>query len=502
MEYQGTLVSKPSSGFNSTYIVDDGSGEAALYIDGTTGIDQSILDANIGGVVQVKGASQCTGTTIRLLPRMDSDIVIVSPPPPPPEVSCTAVHTTPSGNGCAPSDLAGEVVTTYGVVYVPAGTYNGGSVYYQCDDGGLLFFENGAPYALGDEIKVTGSVGAFGDEIQINGAVVEVLSSGNTPMANYLPTGVLAEGGDFLGDFVELQGTLLEKTSSGFNDSYLIDDGSGPVVMFVDGTTGIDEDRVDSFIGRTIRVRGATKCYNDEGEILPRFDADIEGVSVPFDIKPGSCENPFNMKVAGVLPVAILGSADLDVANIDPASLRLEGVKAKMTALEHVMDATGSACDPACAPLPSDDYMDLVAKFAAASVAEALYGTSIGEPIPLRLTGNFLDGRPFDAVDCVQIVGWVPEGGLDKGPEAPKFAPASSPRAPVQTVNYSVPEETRVRLQVFSITGRLVETVIDRMELPGDHIASWDASRHPSGVYFYRYQAGSFIENKKLVLVH
>jgi len=345
-------------------------------------------------------------------------------------------------------------------------------------------------------------VGAFGDEIQISGAVVEVLSSGNTPMANYLPTGVLAAGGDFLGDFVELQGTLIEKTSSGFNDSYLIDDGTGPVIMFVDGSTGIDDDRVDSFIGRTIRVRGATKCFNDEGEILPRFDADIEAVSVPFDIKPGSCENPFNMKSKGVLPVAILGSADFDVATIDPASLRLEGVKAKMTALDHVMDVTGSACDPACAPLPNDDYMDMVAKFASTSVAEALYGASIGEPISLRLTGNFLDGRPFDAVDCVQIVGWVPEGGLDKGPEAPKFAPASSPRAPVQTVNYSVPEETRVRLQVFSITGRLVETVIDRMELPGDHIASWDASRHPSGVYFYRYQAGSFTENKKLVLVH
>lgn len=43
---------------------------------------------------------------------------------------------------------------------------------------------------------------------------------------------------------------------------------------------------------------------------------------VPIDIKPQSCPNPINVKSRGVLPVAILGTAEFDVTTIDPASIR------------------------------------------------------------------------------------------------------------------------------------------------------------------------------------
>ena len=36
---------------------------------------------------------------------------------------------------------------------------------------------------------------------------------------------------------------------------------------------------------------------------------------------------------------------------------------------------------------------------------------------------------------------------------------------------------------------------------PGTYIVTWDASNAPSGVYYYRLLAGSFIETKKLMLV-
>jgi len=69
--------------------------------------------------------------------------------------------------------------------------------------------------------------------------------------------------------------------SSGFNSTYSIDDGSGPVVVFVDGTTGIDTAVVDAMVGDYIKVGGSTKCYNGEGEILPRRTADFCLISVP-----------------------------------------------------------------------------------------------------------------------------------------------------------------------------------------------------------------------------
>ena len=46
----------------------------------------------------------------------------------------------------------------------------------------------------------------------------------------------------------------------------------------------------------------------------------------PIDIKPQSCPNPLNVKKKGVLPVAILGTADFDVNEVDPATVELEGV--------------------------------------------------------------------------------------------------------------------------------------------------------------------------------
>src|SRR4030042_4686286 len=47
-------------------------------------------------------------------------------------------------------------------------------------------------------------------------------------------------------------------------------------------------------------------------------------VPVAIDIKPGSCPNPFNLKSRGVLPVAILGTAEFDVTTIDRASIKLQ----------------------------------------------------------------------------------------------------------------------------------------------------------------------------------
>jgi hypothetical protein len=57
---------------------------------------------------------------------------------------------------------------------------------------------------------------------------------------------------------------------------------------------------------------------------------------INVDIKPGTCPNPVNVKARGVLPVAILGTADFDVTTIDPASVRLEGVAPIRWALEDV----------------------------------------------------------------------------------------------------------------------------------------------------------------------
>lgn len=53
---------------------------------------------------------------------------------------------------------------------------------------------------------------------------------------------------------------------------------------------------------------------------VPTFE-----IEVPVEIHPTSCLNPFDVGEGGVTPVAILGTADFDVTQVDPASVVLEG---------------------------------------------------------------------------------------------------------------------------------------------------------------------------------
>ncbi len=187
-------------------------------------------------------------------------------------------------NGCAPSPLAGTLVTLTGTVYVQAGTYNSGAVYVQCPNGGITFFDSATQGVIfeGDNITMTGTVGAFGSEIQLNGTTFVINSSGNVPVANHITTGALAAGTDQLADFMHVQG-VLSLVSAGFNSIYSIDDGSGAVTVFVDGTTGIDTAVVDGMLGDVVAIVGATKCFNGTGEILPRRTTDFDLITVPVD---------------------------------------------------------------------------------------------------------------------------------------------------------------------------------------------------------------------------
>ena len=56
-------------------------------------------------------------------------------------------------------------------------------------------------------------------------------------------------------------------------------------------------------------------------------------------------------------------------------------------------------------------------------------------------------------------------------------------------------------LSVYNLLGEKVATLVDENLPAGNHIVEWDATGQPSGVYFYRLQAGDFVETRKLVLL-
>jgi hypothetical protein len=68
-------------------------------------------------------------------------------------------------------------------------------------------------------------------------------------------------------------------------------------------------------------------------------------------------------------------------------------------------------------------------------------------------------------------------------------------------MRYSLGATGHIRLKVFNVRGEEVATLVDGVRGAGDGIVEWDAEEKPSGVYFFRLEAGGSVETKRVVLL-
>jgi len=183
---------------------------------------------------------------------------------------------------------------------------------------------------------------------------------------------------------------------------------------------------------RLERISGIVEQYvgtDDAGtqwdyyQLFTRTTADIvpEVATLSLDIKPGGCPNPLNRSSRGLLPVALLGTADFDAGTIDVFSVRLsradgvggyavphEGPPGPHSVFEDVATPfEGEPCD--CHDLGGDGIVDLAMKFRIGDLVSALLLSELpaGVTVELMVTGDLLDGTSFEARDCITIVpGW------------------------------------------------------------------------------------------------
>ena len=69
------------------------------------------------------------------------------------------------------------------------------------------------------------------------------------------------------------------------------------------------------------------------------------------------------------------------------------------------------------------------------------------------------------------------------------------------TIAYTVPATGPVRLVVYDVLGREVAVLAEGVVPPGRHLAAFDATDIPSGVYLYRLEAGGYVEARTMALV-
>jgi len=141
-----------------------------------------------------------------------------------------------------------------------------------------------------------------------------------------------------------------------------------------------------------------------------------------------------------------------------------------------------------------------------------------------------LEGLPVFLIQSIAINGSTLYIGTDKGiwlcplselvvdVMKPKENPSSfllennypNPFNPSTTIKYSIPNNSLqnrnasaifVSLKVYDILGREVATLVNGQKSPGNYTVKFDGSKLVSGVYFYRMEAGSFSQTKKLLVL-
>ncbi len=76
-----------------------------------------------------------------------------------------------------------------------------------------------------------------------------------------------------------------------------------------------------------------------------------------------------------------------------------------------------------------------------------------------------------------------------------------NPFNPTTTISYEVQNPGKVKIEVYNMLGRHIETLVDEMKIPGRFTVQWDASSQVSGTYFYRLEAMEFMNTGTMVLI-
>ena len=242
------------------------------------------------------------------------------------------------------------------------------------------------------------------------------------------------------------------------------------------------------------------------------FDPNAVQHSVPFrmNVKPGdTLFLPLTVKLNGKSIGAFNASVQINRNLLTYCDKYTAGSSLpvdKGWALSTYFDATGklniAATDfsGALDPITADGTI-AVFKFV---VKE---GVRIGDTTPVQLSGlSVADSRlaplPVSNVNGIVTISTVTSADKVKLPN--EFSISQNypnPFNPSTTIKFTIPVQTKVKLNVYNAIGQLVTTLVNQELTAGIHEVKFNGYNYPSGVYFYQITADNYTNTKKFILL-
>jgi len=111
----------------------------------------------------------------------------------------------------------------------------------------------------------------------------------------------------------------------------------------------------------------------------------------------------------------------------------------------------------------------------------------------------------------IQLCPGVGVGESNTGPLKAEVEPAllkfvlaqnyPNPFNPSTVIAYSITTSSNVLIEVYSLLGKRITTLVNKYQNAGSYSVNFDAGGLSNGIYYYKLQAGSFTDTKKMLLL-
>jgi hypothetical protein len=265
---------------------------------------------------------------------------------------------------------------------------------------------------------------------------------------------------------------------------------------------GPDTIFVASDIGVYITINGGTNWdyASEEIPLVPCFDFDFVSIDSTGYLRVGTHGQSIWETI--ILPAAPsisinpteLNFGEIGITNDSTMTFTITNTgNADLEVTDISSNEPAFAVNITTATVPPGNDKDVEVTFTPTGVLSysgiiEIVHNALGSPDSVNVSGDGVTGIDDELLNTIPI-------------EFVVYQNFPNPFNPKTSIIFGLPEASEVKLTLYNFLGEEVASLFEGYTNAGYHQVEFDASKLASGVYFYKIQAGDFIETKKMVLM-